>query len=628
MRRTIVVMALWAAAVGIGVAPASAASLWVSPTGTDTSDCVWPSSEPCATIQHAIDESAGGDSVTVAAGVYDESLTIDKRLRLESQHGVPTYWYEPETRVEGGSGTAITVGASNVGIKGFDVATTGTGPAILVSGTTADELEVQDNVISGGSAGLHLEAGGEADRIWGNVFEGAGDGVRLSGAEDTDLQIVGNEFTASLDEYAILADSAGALENFEMEENEFAAPARIAARVEEGQKGQDEESDISGNKFKSSEGPQLAVDAGEVRMFSNHFNGQGSAGCLQILGSQGGLVPSEDVLVSLGNEFRDCNPYGIELGPDVDHISIFDSEFPGSRDGVLASGASSWDVTGHVRIEDNRIVGTTHLGVENQASGSLDAERNWWGCNAGPGAQGCDAASAGVNAEDNILLVGLVGPRKKETGYYELPRGNSITLYPGEQAEVGAALMDNGDGIVLGASTKEVPVSFYSSLGTFAYPTSTFQNGSTIRVFTAGSTPGEGSIVVSFDNQHTLIPVTVCCKPPAPPRPPAPAIAVSRKQIMVRGHSVTIGKITCPTACQVTPSRGRVAVAGRRHVFSAAVTPRGALAAGAAAPIRVTLPAAALRALGKGRTARLRATVTATDNYGQATNQVISVPFR
>jgi hypothetical protein len=86
-------------------------------------------------------------------------------------------------------------------------------------------------------------------------------------------------------------------------------------------------------------------------------------------------------------------------------------------------------------------------------------------------------------------------------------------LNPGEEAEVAAVLIANGEGIVLGASTKLVPVGFSSSLGTFSPSTSTFQNGWTRSFFTAGSTPGQGSIVVSFDNQRTLVPVTVCCKP-------------------------------------------------------------------------------------------------------------------
>jgi hypothetical protein len=343
MRRQIVVLVFSLMILAVGAQEASAATgRYVAPDGSDVgNDCLeaLPLSARCATIQHAIDEAGAGDSLDVAAGVYNENLTIDKPLNLRAPAGVPKYWYEPETRIEGGSGPAISVEASRVLITGFEVATTGTGPAILVAGASADELQVEEDVISGGSAGLHLEAGGEKDLVNFNVIEGTGNGIRLSGAKYTDLSIRGNKFTAPIDEYAVLADSAGTIEHLHMENNEMAAPTRIAARVKEGQK-EDEESEISENTFGSTVGPQLAVDAAEVRIMDNSFDGHGSAGCLQILGSQDGLVPSERVLVSIENEFLDCDPYGIELGPEVDHISIYDAEFPGSLSALPRPGMS------------------------------------------------------------------------------------------------------------------------------------------------------------------------------------------------------------------------------------------------------------------------------------------------
>jgi hypothetical protein len=635
MRPGIAMLMLALAAMGAGASGASAAGRFVAPDGSDAgNDCLeqLPLSARCATIQHAIDVADPGDSVNVVAGVYDENLTIDKRLDLISQAGVPKYWYEPETRIEGGSGRAITVEASKVRITGFEVATTGSGPAILVAGPTADELQVEENVITGGSVGLQLEAGGADDQLNFNSIEGTGDGIRLSGAEYTDLSIRGNKFAAPIDDYAVLADGTGTIENLTMDGNEMTAPTVIAARVKEGQNG--EESQISGNTFRSGVGPQLAVDAAEVRIMENSFDGHNSAGCLRIIGSQGGLLPSEHVLISGENEFLDCNPYGIELGPEVDQISIYDNEFPGSFDGVLVGGASPWDVTEHVRIEDNRIVGTSHFGVDNQASGTVDAELNWWGCNAGPGAPGCDGASAGVNADDNIVLGALVGPRKKETGIIELPRGSSITLNPGEQAEVAAVLTAGGGGIVLGAATKEVPVGFSSPLGTISPSTSTFQNGWTRSFFTAGSTPGEGSIVVSFDNQRTLVPVTICCKPaeaqPSPLSPsPAPR-AVSRvvpvKHLLIARHRTTIGIVSCATICRVAPGRAQVMIGGRHYLPK--VTPRGALAAEATVPIRVVLSRKALRALKRVGRGSIEVTISVTDDAGQILKREISVKIR
>ncbi len=631
MKQPIMALVVALAILGVGAQSASAATLFVAPNGSDVANDCLDQGARCATIQHAIDEAHNSDTVDVDAGNYVENLTIDKPLTIHgpSVNDHPPS-YEPQAIIDGGSGAAISPEANNISIEGVTITAAGPGTAILTSGADVDELTIESDIISGGSSGVRLEAGGAEDLIGYNLIQGVTDGVRLSGSDYSSLAIKWNQFVAPTDAYAVIADSAGKIEGFRLEGNEMPAPAWIAARVTEGQ---NEESGIYENSFESTVGPQLAVDAAEVRIMRNSFDGHGSAGCLQILGSQDGLVPSENVLVSIENEFLDCDPYGIEVGPEVDDVSIYDAEFPGSYDGVLVSGASPWDVTEHVRIEDNRIVGTTHLGVENQASGALDAEHNWWGCNAGPGAQGCDAASSGVNAEDNITLGALVGPRKKETGFIELPRGNSITLNPGEEAEVAAVLIANGEGIVLGASTKDVPVGFASSLGTLSPSTSTFQNGWTRSLFTAGSTPGQGSIIVSLDNQRTLVPVTICCKPPletppppATPTPPAPNLVVPRKHILVASHRVTIGLVTCATACWVTPGRDQVVIGGRQ--YPAKVTPRGALGAEATAPISVALPPAALQALKKVGQGSVKVTISVTDSIGRVSRRTISVKLR
>lgn len=45
----------------------------------------------------------------------------------------PEYWYEPETRIDGGAGTAIKVETNDVRISGLEVSTAGTAAAILAS---------------------------------------------------------------------------------------------------------------------------------------------------------------------------------------------------------------------------------------------------------------------------------------------------------------------------------------------------------------------------------------------------------------------------------------------------------------------------------------------------------------
>jgi hypothetical protein len=62
-----------------GQAAAAAATRLVSPSGSDSGDCV---ASPCATIGFAVSQAGAGDTISVAAGTYAESVLIDKRLSL------------------------------------------------------------------------------------------------------------------------------------------------------------------------------------------------------------------------------------------------------------------------------------------------------------------------------------------------------------------------------------------------------------------------------------------------------------------------------------------------------------------------------------------------------------------
>jgi parallel beta-helix repeat protein len=63
------------------VAVASGTTRYVSPTGTDTGDCS-NSGSPCLTINYAVGQANAGDTISVAAGTYTESVSVTEQLSL------------------------------------------------------------------------------------------------------------------------------------------------------------------------------------------------------------------------------------------------------------------------------------------------------------------------------------------------------------------------------------------------------------------------------------------------------------------------------------------------------------------------------------------------------------------
>jgi parallel beta-helix repeat protein len=63
----------------------AAGTRWVSPAGTDTGDCT---AAPCRTIGYAVGQADNGDVISVAAGTYQEAVSVTKRLELVGHDAV------------------------------------------------------------------------------------------------------------------------------------------------------------------------------------------------------------------------------------------------------------------------------------------------------------------------------------------------------------------------------------------------------------------------------------------------------------------------------------------------------------------------------------------------------------
>lgn len=631
-RRLLVALATIVAVPALLAGPAatSANAGFVSATnGSDAGNDCTDQYAPCATIQHAIDETivdpyVSFPSINVAPGVYKEQLTVDKSLylfgpnsRLDDRG--------PEAIIDGGEGTAITPEASNITIKGFTISTDSAGTPIRTAGADVNRLTISDNLIEGGVAGVWLGAGGNETDLSSNVIKGGEYGIRLGATDFSELTIWYNRLTGPVDSTGVFAGSDTSIDGFRLEGSEFAT-ANLAAGITNGW--------ILRNKIEPSAGSiGLRANLTESYVRENLFQGKGAAGCLQLLGGQGSLDPSSHILVDDHNTFEGCAPYALQLGPEVSAISIAMNTFPNTYDGIVTDDSSPWDVTGSgITIWENRFVGLTHLGVYNAVGGELDARDNWWGCNGGPGAVGCVNVSSGVDASSNVVLTAEAVEVEKDPWDAEPVH----SLNPGEKAWIRTYLKDGDGGEALGVSIiSDDPALFSSSKGKLSWTSSTWFNAQSGTVFTAGPEPGPAEIVVTMDSQQVGVPLTICCgsadSAPSPSmQSPAsqPRIRIPGGALRLSRRNAVIGTISCAqSACRID-QRSAVVKVGRTR-FHARLKTQIDIAAESICQIRAIVPERAFRQLSRRGAGTLVVAINVTDASGSTatlTRRVKIVP--
>jgi Divergent InlB B-repeat domain len=165
---------------------------------------------------------------------------------------------------------------------------------------------------------------------------------------------------------------------------------------------------------------------------------------------------------------------GLFIGGDGGTFSVSGSRFTGN----IASAAG-----GGVSVED-----------------SVDATltENWWGCNGGPGASGCDTVNveAGSSGNFNPWLV-----LKISAGSTQINTNSSTGL---------TATIDSDSNGGSGTSVPNgTPISFGATLGTISGASSTLTSGSASATYNSGSTPGAGSGTATVDNQEVSVTINI-----------------------------------------------------------------------------------------------------------------------
>lgn len=144
-----------------------------------------------ATISAAVSAASDGDTITVAAGTYNESVVINKQLTIKgAKTGVDPRPSVGSARSAGGVGESVVVGSSshafsikadNVTIDGFSATVTGAGTDAIKASSTQTNVTVTNNIVYNATdEGIQLEGGTNYTVSNNYVLNPVGDGITLS----------------------------------------------------------------------------------------------------------------------------------------------------------------------------------------------------------------------------------------------------------------------------------------------------------------------------------------------------------------------------------------------------------------------------------------------------------------
>jgi len=188
-------------------------------------------------------------------------------------------------------------------------------------------------------------------------------------------------------------------------------------------------------------------------------------------------------------------------GANIGFQWIAGSNFAGNQPVKLTSNTITNGGTGVLvqsqglaTLSFNRIVGNTVAGLNN-VDGTVTAENNWWGCNAGPGNTGCDGVLGTVDFNPWLVLGISASPG---------------TIGLGGTSAITTDITHNSDVAVPSITifVPATPVSFGATLGTMTPPSGTVSSGQATATFTSTSA-GNGSASATVDNQTVSTPITI-----------------------------------------------------------------------------------------------------------------------
>lgn len=615
-------------------------------TGANSGNCV---ASACATIAYAIGQSTSGDRIEVAAGHYEEKLTLNKDLTIE---GAPLGATEigplGTTAIIAGSLFTLEPGAGGSELKNLSLHSAAQVQAtIATTGGAIDDVTIR-NVHQVGlgpshspstiASGLALTVPTDGWVVANSSFDSNYMGIQVAN-NSTDLSIVGSSFTRDRNGLYVerkepsAGNFVGEVDGLTMVDNEFI------------------ENQYRGLYFEGLSNAEIigtTVLLAGATAPSHPFGARGISVNLKygayenikIIGAEVAESENEGISIQVRGSAEDSAAYKLHPATlnqiEITESTVVDNDGPG----IVVENSTQLGTT---KISDSRILGNARDGIPtgDTASGidawdervgapTVDAANNWFGCNAGPTAagSGCDTVNGPVHAGPWLVLTAV-------------PQVS--VLAPGASTGIRASIDSNSNGVAGGHLPvgPEIPVAFAATNGSITPEATELAGSEALATFTAGA-EGDATVTATVDNQTVTAPLTVKkpVEPPVeepkheetkpvetPPAPaPAPTPAPAAKPVTIEptetktppavptSGTVTVATVECASSsCQVEAKNPTITIGGTNYKIKVKVP--DTVAGGASAPVKVILPKKVREALeesGKGKV-KLKLTVTAAD---------------
>ena len=511
--RAVIVGALLAVPLAIvgGAGPASADVLSVVSGAADNAACA---DAPHPTITQAIGCAADGDTITVGPGTFLERVVVNKNLTIRGSgagatfidgDGVNTLPGPAQVYVEAGGDVTLAdltvrdAGANNDTARHYSIYLRGPGIGTATGTHTLSGVVVEGGGISRPDTGVYCYASAAEIVIEDSTLtEIAGNAVLLENCTG-EVRIEGNDFDQGL-----VGDAA--VYSMRYSGSESAAPQLVTGNRFSGAG-----LSYNGSFFGATE---TVGHFSNLEISDNDFSGMAiGVGIFNRSTLAGGANGTIDDVVISGNTFTGTGTsHGVRLTGLITDVDLTGNTITDQGVGVrLVTAVAGHTPTG-VTASGNRIVGNV-IGAETVAPASLDARRNFWGCNEGPGAVGCDTVVGTVDAEPWLVLAFAPAP--------------AATVVEGGATTFGVTTFVDSDDAEGLAGVPGTPEVVFAATGGTIDPTAAPLDGGQLSPITFQADQGDGDAQLSatLDNATITWTLEVTAEPTTPTPTPTPTPA-------------------------------------------------------------------------------------------------------